>query len=138
MSVKRVFFMFWVSFEAQASSSLILTAWNTTILPAGPLCSITEIKKWWSFSNLQKKILIVTILSGLYFSCNILYLSHPSSHVHNNFLFYTSHVHQNKFLSCPVTAQRCLRVSRTEKLGVPTVQSNGSGYTEDALWRYFV
>jgi hypothetical protein len=59
MSVKRVFFMFCLSFEAQASGSLILTSWNTSILPAGPPCSITEIKKWWSFSNVQRKYLLL-------------------------------------------------------------------------------
>jgi hypothetical protein len=87
------------------------------------------------FLKCAEKILIVRILSGLCFSCNILYLSHPSSHVHNNFLFSASHVHQNKFSSCHVTAQRCLHVSRMEKLGVPTVQNNGSDYTEHALLR---
>ena len=87
------------------------------------------------FLKFAEKILIAKILSGLYFSCNILYVSHQSSHVHNNFLFSASHVHQNKFSSCPITAQRYLHVSRTEKLGVPTVQSYGLGYTEHALWR---
>jgi len=57
--MRRVFFVFYLSFEAQASGSPILTSWNTSILPAGPPCSITEIKKWWSFSNLQKKYIFL-------------------------------------------------------------------------------
>jgi hypothetical protein len=42
------------------------------------------------FLKFEEKIFIVNILSGLYFSGNILYLSHPSSNVHNHFLFSTS------------------------------------------------
>jgi len=130
-SILHVLFMFWgtsqrfpnfnlMEHQHSASRTTVFHRWNQEMVV---------------FHKFALKILIVRILSGLYFSCNILYLSHPSSHVHNNSLFSASHMHQNKFSSCRITAQRCLHVSRTERLGVPTVQSNGSGYTEHALWR---
>ena len=130
-SILHVLFIFWGSgqrfpnfnlmeHQHSASRTTMFHHWNQEMVV---------------FQKFALKILIVRILSWLYFSCNILHLSHPSSHVHNNSLFSESHVHQNKFSSCPITAQKYLHVSRTERLGLPTVQSNGSGYTEHASRR---
>jgi len=91
-SIPHVLFIFWGSSQRfpnfnlmehqhSASRTTVFHHWNQEMVV---------------FHKFVLKILIARILSGLYFSCNILYLSHPSSHVQNNSLFSTSHVHQKK------------------------------------------